>query len=112
MTRAAYDDIAEWYETEFLAHQRRGSEDRDFADFIGIDQALADLLGPGDGTCLEVGCGTGIYAERVRVLGWGPMGVDISAGMLRYAADRLPAVQGEATRLPFTSARSMASLES
>lgn len=104
MTKAAYDDIAEWYETEFLAFQRRDGANRDFADLIGIDQAITNLLGPGTGICLEVGCGTGIYADRVRSLGWEPVGVDISAGMLRYAADRLPTARGDAVRLPFASA--------
>ncbi|MEM9132262.1 MAG: class I SAM-dependent methyltransferase [Actinomycetota bacterium] len=103
MTRAAYDDIADWYESEFLAHQRRGGEAREFADSIGIDRALVDLLGPGTGTCLEVGCGTGVYAERVRALGRQAIGVDISGRMLRYAAERLPTAQGDATRLPFGS---------
>ena len=74
MPQAAYDEIADWYETEFLAHQRWGSEEREFADAIGIDQALVELLGPGRGTCLEVGCGTGVYADRVSRLGRNPIG--------------------------------------
>lgn len=103
MPSAAYDDIAEWYEEEFLAHQRRANSLGDFADAIGIDEAIVGLLGSGSGRCLEVGCGTGIYAERIRSLGWTPLGVDISAGMLRYASDRLPAVHGDATTLPFAT---------
>lgn len=99
----AYDEIADWYETEFLPHQRRGSDDREFADFIGVDQAIVELLGPGTGTCLEVGCGTGIYADRIRSLGRTPIGLDLSAGMLVHAAGRLPVVQGDAVRLPFAS---------
>ncbi len=103
MTGAAYDEIAEWYETEFPAHQRRGVDDRGFADVIGIDRALVDLLGARRWTCLEVGCGTGDFADRVRALGWTPVGVDISAGMLRYAAGRLATAQGDAARLPVGS---------
>ena len=68
---------------------------------FGIDQALVELLGAGAGRCLEVGCGTGIYADRIRQLGWTPVGIDLSTGMLRYARDRLPAVHGDARRLPF-----------
>ena len=104
MPRAAYDDIADWYETEFLAHQRRDADTRDYADRIGIDQALAELLGTGSGTCLEVGCGTGIYADRVRSLGWSPVGLDLSAGMLGHAAARLPVLRGDASSLPISSA--------
>lgn len=104
MAVAAYDEIADWYEEHFLAAQRRGADDRPFADAIGIDQALVELLGSGEGSCLEVGCGTGIYAERVRELGWSPVGIDLSAGMLRHARGRLPVAQGDATRLPFRTA--------
>ncbi len=62
MATARYDEIAQWYETEFLAYQRRGSDDRPFADTIGIDQALLELLGFGSGLCLEVGCGAAHYS--------------------------------------------------
>ncbi len=49
---AAYDEIADWYEREFLA-----STAAQGADQLGIDAALDRLLGPGTGRCLEVGCG-------------------------------------------------------
>jgi SAM-dependent methyltransferase len=90
---AAYDDIADWYEDEFLG----GSAG---ADPIGVKRSLATLLGPGAGVCLEVGCGTGTHAEQVRDLGWTPVGIDLSAGMLRRAEGRLPAARADATRLP------------
>jgi SAM-dependent methyltransferase len=99
-TAAPYDEIAEWYESVFLARQRALAQPDGFADALGIDQALVELLGRGDGVCLEVGCGTGIYAERVRSLGWEPLGVDLSEGMLRYARERLPVLRGDATTLP------------
>jgi SAM-dependent methyltransferase len=93
MGTAAYDEIADWYETEFLARQAIG-------DPLGIRRALTDLLGPGSGGCLEIGCGTGVYAGLLRELGWTPVGVDFSAGMLRHAAGRLPAARADARRLP------------
>lgn len=101
---AAYDEIADWYENEFLALQRArpsGETDSEYADSLGIDQALTELLGPGSGVCLEVGCGTGIYGDRLRSLGRQPLGIDISSGMLRFAADRLPVVLGDGRQLPF-----------
>lgn len=103
-TTAPYDEIADWYETVFLAAQRAAGSEGGFADSIGVDQALCELLGPGTGSCLEIGCGTGIYADRVRRLGWEPVGVDLSAGMLRHARGRLVAARGDATRLPFATA--------
>ncbi len=95
--RAAYDEIADWYENDFLPATGPG-------DPIGIRRSLTALLGPGRGTCLEVGCGTGVYAAEVRELGWTPIGVDLSAGMLAYARDRLPVARGDATRLPVRDA--------
>jgi ubiquinone/menaquinone biosynthesis C-methylase UbiE len=90
---APYDEIADWYEHEFLPAT-------DVDDRLGIRRALAALLGPGSGACLEVGCGTGAYAAQVRDLGWTPLGVDVSARMLAYARKRLPTAQGDATALP------------
>ena len=94
MARAAgYDEIADWYEHEFLARQAGG-------DPLGIRHALVTLLGTGRGTCLEVGCGTGVHAGQIRELGWTPVGVDLSGGMLRHARNRLSVVRADARRLP------------
>jgi ubiquinone/menaquinone biosynthesis C-methylase UbiE len=90
---AAYDEIADWYESEFLP---RTTPD----DSIGVDRCLRDLLGRGEGTCLEIGCGTGVHAASVRALGWTPLGVDLSAGMLRHARGRLVCARADAERLP------------
>ncbi|MEV6343966.1 class I SAM-dependent methyltransferase [Actinoplanes sp. NPDC051851] len=87
---AAYDAIADWYESDFLARDAK----------IGIPQALTSLLGPGTGRCLEIGCGTGVHAALLGGLGWTPIGVDLSAGMLRHARGRLPVALGDAASLP------------
>jgi SAM-dependent methyltransferase len=99
-TTAPYDEIADWYETVFLSRQRRTPQPGGFADALGIDRAVVELLGEGPGRCLEIGCGTGVYGPRLRQLGWSPAGVDLSMGMLRHARGRLPVVQGDAGRLP------------
>jgi SAM-dependent methyltransferase len=99
-TTAPYDEIAEWYETVFLAEQRAVPLPDGYADQLGVDRAVTEMLGRGTGLCLEVGCGTGIHAARVRHLGWRPIGVDLSAGMLGYAAGRLPVIHGNASALP------------
>lgn len=92
MTQAPYDEIAGWYEDHI------GPRYRD--DPLEVYRALRLLLGEGSGLCLEVGCGTGLIAGQVRELGWTPVGVDLSAGMLRLARTRLPAARGDAERLP------------
>jgi SAM-dependent methyltransferase len=95
--RAAYDEIADWYEHEFL-----DTQDPRASDPLGIEHWLRTLLGNGAGrTCLEIGCGTGVHAATVRELGWRPAGIDISAGMLRYARGRLAVARADAGRLPF-----------
>ncbi len=91
---AAYDQIADWYEQEFMARTQPGT------DPLGIAAALRSLLGTGAGPCLEIGCGTGAWAAEVRDLGWTPVGVDVSAAMLKHAAGRLPIARADALRLP------------
>jgi ubiquinone/menaquinone biosynthesis C-methylase UbiE len=91
---SAYDEIADWYEHEFLP------ETAVEADHLGIGAAISSLLGRGGGTCLEIGCGTGAWAAHVRGLGWRVAGVDISAEMLRHARGRLPCARADALRLP------------
>jgi predicted TPR repeat methyltransferase len=79
---AAYDEIADWYENEFLGGQGAGVRTRDGSP-LDLDGVLRDLLGEGGGICLEIGCGTGVHAAEVRKLGWAPVGVGLSAGGLR-----------------------------
>jgi SAM-dependent methyltransferase len=95
---ASYDAIADWYEQDFLARSRGLPEHP-----LDIDDALRELLGRGGGRCLEIGCGPGEWAALIRNLGRDPIGVDLSAGMLRYARDRLPTIRADAERLPFAT---------
>jgi SAM-dependent methyltransferase len=95
--RAAYDEIADWYETEFLPSTTPG-------DPLGIRRAITEQLGPGPGRCLEIACGTGVHAAQLRELGWTPFGADLSAGMLGHASGRLPIARADASRLPFADA--------
>ena len=99
---AAYDAIADWYEDGFLGG--RSDDGLPISDPIGVDASLCELLGQGVGTTLEIGCGTGTHAARVRNLGRVPVGVDLSAGMLRHARSRLPIARADAELLPFGDA--------
>ena len=85
---APYDEIADWYEDEFLS--ARSEKGLPLSDPIGVDGSLTAMLGKGTGASLEIGCGTGTHAARIRSLGWAPLGVDLSVGMLRHARKRLP----------------------
>ncbi|GIE88865.1 class I SAM-dependent methyltransferase [Actinoplanes regularis] len=95
--RAVYDEIADWYEHEFRGAAAPG-------DPLGVRRLLDTLLGPGNGRCLEIGCGTGAYAKQIGDLGWTALGVDLSAGMLRHAGGRLAAARADAARLPIRDA--------
>ena len=99
---APYDDIADWYEEGFLGP--RSEDGLAIRDPIGVDGSLNELLGKGVGGCLEIGCGTGTHAARVRSLGYAPVGIDVSAGMLRHARSRLPIARANGERLPFPDA--------
>ncbi|GAA2373238.1 methyltransferase [Catellatospora methionotrophica] len=92
-TTAAYDAHADWY-NDFMSPAAGEYLRR-------VHATLGDLLGQGDGVCLDVCCGTGAHARAVAGLGWTSVGVDLSAGQLRHAAHRLPVAVADAARLPF-----------
>ena len=94
MPIAHYDGVAAWYEAEF-----------------GPDPApevldvVTRLVGPGPGTCLDVGCGTGFHLPLLFELGWTLTGVDLSDDQLRFARERAGGFtelhQADAASLPF-----------
>jgi ubiquinone/menaquinone biosynthesis C-methylase UbiE len=88
---ARYDGHADWYDEAFSGHP--SIEDTRF---------VAEWLGPGNGEiCLDVACGTGLFAPVIIGLGYRPAGLDVSADQLRLARSRLPSVaQADAKALP------------
>jgi SAM-dependent methyltransferase len=90
MKAARYDGLAAWYEEFRPALSTHESE------------ALERLLGPGEGRCLDLGCGTGVALEPLRRLGWSVVGTDVSEDLLDVARERgLEAVRAPAEALPF-----------
>lgn len=62
---------------------------------------------PPPAAALDVGCGTGVLAERLAAAGFDMAGVDPSAGMLEILSRRAPGVRaqvGSGTELPFDDA--------
>ncbi len=89
---ARYDEWADWYEG-YLTRDARSFTD-------SAAEALMRVLGPGAGPALDLACGTGIFAQVLRELGWTPVGLDMSTAQLRYACSRLPVIAADATAPP------------
>lgn len=92
-----FEGLSGWYDDAMSAPGERGAL---ATAGYGI---LADLLGPGDGVAVDIGCGTGQSAGVVRGLGYEPVGVDLSIDQLRIAARRLAVAQATAHALPLRS---------
>jgi SAM-dependent methyltransferase len=91
-TRARYDGHADWYEAWNGPHIEPNA------------QALARMLGPGAGLCLDLGCGVGSYLGPLASTGRIVVGLDLSADQLRFARQRSQhVVRGDAAALPFAS---------
>lgn len=91
-TGARYDGLAAWYEA--IAQPSVDLSRRD----------LVNLLGPDDGLCLDLGCGTGLYGEILQGTGRTVVGVDISRDQLRLAKTREVVTAADASQLPFHDA--------
>ena len=85
MTSAAarYDGHSEWYDEHFGSGHRPAEE-------LAF---LREALGTGHGQpCLDLACGTGLWAEPIAAAGYRVAGLDISADQLRFARRRHVAV--------------------
>src|SRR5215467_5530020 len=93
-TKARYDGLADWYDARFVI----GAEPH--------QPGLLDLLGPGSGPCLDIGCGTGRNFGTIRASGRTVVGLDYSADQLRLARTRTdgPLLRGDAAHVPFRDA--------
>ncbi|MDX6259466.1 MAG: hypothetical protein QOH84_1154 [Kribbellaceae bacterium] len=88
---ARYNGLADWYDARFVAGAPRHQP------------GLLELLGPGSGPCLDLGCGTGRNFDTIRDSGRTVVGVDRSSDQLRLARTRTdgPLIESDAATLPF-----------
>lgn len=93
-TKARYDGLADWYDDRFVVNAEPNQP------------GLLELLGPGSGPCLDIGCGTGRNFGTIRESGRTVVGVDFSADQLRLARTRTdgPLIRTDAAVLPFADA--------
>jgi RNA polymerase sigma-70 factor (ECF subfamily) len=89
-TTARYDGHADWYDAWNRPNAERNAPE------------VLELLGPGSGLCLDLGCGSGHYFGILNATGRTVVGVDRSADQLRIARRRSrQLVQADAAALPF-----------
>jgi SAM-dependent methyltransferase len=91
-----YDGLADWYDREIGGLEVTTC----------VVTTLARLVGAGPGSCLDLGCGTGIAVPVLLERGWRVVGVDLSGDQLRVAQQRVGAprawlVAADAAALPF-----------
>ena len=90
VSRSRYDGLADWYDSWNEPNAAHNAAD------------VLDLLGPGEGLCLDLGCRTGQYFDLLAETGRTVVGLDRSADQLRIARDRSRHLaQGDAAALPF-----------
>lgn len=95
--RSYYDEFSNTYE----AHRHQGYH----AWLDEIETNLIKKYITPNSSVLEAGCGTGLILNRLAPHAARAVGVDLSAGMLSYAAKRqLQVVQAPVTNLPFADA--------
>jgi SAM-dependent methyltransferase len=94
-----YDGVASWYDAVMQDAKSRGPLRA--AGFA----LLSELIGPGSGVALDVGCGTGLSSAPLRQLGYEPVGIDLSLDMLGHAQKRLPVAQADVAHLPLCNDR-------
>jgi ubiquinone/menaquinone biosynthesis C-methylase UbiE len=93
LASSRYDGLADWYDGWNEPNAARNAAE------------VADLLGPGDGLCLDLGCGTGQYFGTLAGTGRTVVGLDRSADQLRIACGRSRhIVQADGAALPFGDA--------
>jgi SAM-dependent methyltransferase len=89
-TKARYDGHASWYDDWNKPHAEHNAPE------------LTELLGRGEGLCLDLGCGSGHYFEAIESTGRTVVGLDFSADQLSFARTRSHRiVRGDGAVLPF-----------
>lgn len=90
LTRSRYDGHAEWYDNWNKPNAERNASH------------VLHLLGSGDGLCLDLGCGSGLYFGVIAATGRTVVGLDRSTDQLHIAQGRSSQiVRGDAAALPF-----------
>lgn len=96
MTRARYDEVAEWYDATLSGDSQLARMPRETA---------LRLLGPPSGRLLDIGCGGGSHTAALAAAGWEVVGLDPSQAQLQLARERgCEVVLARAESVPFKDA--------
>lgn len=93
MSIARYDGQTEWYESFSAAEAH-----------TAMRHVAVEMLGPGPGRCLDLGCGTGHAIPLLQAAGWTVVGTDVSTDQLRVAQElgcETELVRADGHALPF-----------
>jgi ubiquinone/menaquinone biosynthesis C-methylase UbiE len=90
---AHFDSIAALYNASLPPHVVR--------HYLDKRVAFVQRRIPAPGRLLDVGCGTGLLAQRLSERGFTVTGLDLSLGMLLQGGRALRYVQGDGAALPF-----------
>jgi SAM-dependent methyltransferase len=96
MTETHFDDVAAVYDETLPGHV--------IEHYIEKRARFVTEASPPPGRVLDVGCGTGVLADRLAGSGYEVVGLDPSEGMLDVMRERAPqveAVHGSGTEMPF-----------
>ena len=95
-SEAVFDSIAGKYDSWYLKPIGRYADDVEW-------HCIKELLPDERGLVLDLGCGTGLYTERLRSMGFDVISLDYSMEMLRVAKKKIAGefIRGDAVSLPF-----------
>lgn len=93
---AIFDPIAEKYDSWYRTPIGRYADEVEWG-------CVRALLPEKRGKVLDLGCGTGLYTERLRTMGFDTISLDYSAKMLEIAKSKMDGefIRGDALSLPF-----------
>ncbi len=93
---AIFDSIAKKYDSWYRKPIGRYADEVEW-------KCIKSLLPSEKGKVLDLGCGTGIYTERLKKMGFEVISLDYSGKMLKAAEKKIKGnfIRGDATSLPF-----------
>ena len=96
VSQPVFDSIAEKYDSWYSKPIGRYADELEW-------NCIKGLMPPNKGTILDLGCGTGLYTERLKDMGYDMISLDYSMEMLKVAKSKIDGefIRADALHLPF-----------